>query len=110
MNINKMVSFIVTLLFALCCFMIDMQHNSLARLGIYEFLNPTLVSIACSLLITLIIFSVRPMAIAAVLFLCLLANLPPSALGSGLQINQDVIFTILIVVLLLPTAQRWIEN
>lgn len=88
--------------------MIDMQHNSLGRLGVYVFISPVLLAIGCSLVITGIIFKAHPAMIGAVFLLCLFANLPPSAVGRG--VNQDVIFSLLIVSLFLPTAKRWIDH
>jgi hypothetical protein len=108
MKINQILTFIVTMVLTLSCFMLDIHHNSLGRLGIYGFINPVVMAIFCSLIITCIIFKTHPVAIGTVVILCLLANLPPSAVGKG--VNQDIIFAILIVVLFLPTAKRWIDN
>lgn len=102
---DKVLRFVATFILALGCFVLDMHNNSLARLGLYAFFNPVLLCVICSLLVSLLIFKVQPFAIAAVLILCLLAN---KSLGPG--INQDVIFTALIVLLLLPSAQRWIDH
>ena len=108
MKITQILTFIATLVLTLSCFMIDMQNNSLGRLGVYEFVNPVFLAICCSLIITTIIFKTHPAAIGAVIFLCLLANLPSGAIGKG--INQDVIFSILIVAMFLPTAKHWMDN
>ncbi len=110
MKVAQLLTFIITLVLTLSCFLLGIKHNTLARIGLYEFINPMLLNIIFSLIISLIIFSVHKFAIAAILLLCLLVNLPASAMGNGAHINQDVLFTILVVALFLPTAIRWIEN
>ncbi len=110
MKVKQLLTFIITLALTFGCFMLGIHHNTLARIGLYEFINPMLLNIIFSLIISLIIFSVHKFAIAAILLLCLLANLPASAMSNGGHLNQDILFTILVVALFLPTAVRWIEN